>query len=213
MLRPFPFHPLSWLVVRFRDVFSTTLRFVIPSASPSIMCWRMPGTTYCHVSSGVWVTVETSMLRSYEWGRLVPPIREDTTQNIFDVVFVRYPSILFPRFGHGLVWYVSSCHRGLIVLIGRLFPPVDVLARVSILDLLGCSTVRLIGGPASPGCSTVLFGEWVGQQSRLAESLGGRVSRAGWSAVPPRQVARRASWSAWWALFGHPIPRYPTHFF
>jgi hypothetical protein len=45
-------------MVKFRDVLNTTLSSIIPSASPFIMRRRMPGTIYCPVPSGVWVTVE-----------------------------------------------------------------------------------------------------------------------------------------------------------
>ena len=47
-----------------RGVFSTTSSSVIPLASSFIMRRRMPGTVYCPAPSGVWVTVETLMLRS-----------------------------------------------------------------------------------------------------------------------------------------------------
>jgi hypothetical protein len=81
--------------------------------------------------------------------------------------------------------------------------------RKSVVVLMGCSIGRLIGSPASPGCSTMLFGDRVGWQSRLAELLGRWVCRACWSVVPPHQVARRAGWSVWWAIFRRPfgLPR------
>jgi hypothetical protein len=54
--------------VTFRDVFSPTSSFVIPLASPFIMRRRMPGTAYCPIPSGVWVTIKTPMLRSLRLG-------------------------------------------------------------------------------------------------------------------------------------------------
>jgi hypothetical protein len=47
-----------------KDVFITTLSFVIPLASPFIMRRHMPSTTYCPIPSNVWLTVETPVLRS-----------------------------------------------------------------------------------------------------------------------------------------------------
>jgi hypothetical protein len=51
---------MAWL----RDVFSITSSSVIPLASPFIMRRRTSGMAYCLIPSGVWVTVETPMLRS-----------------------------------------------------------------------------------------------------------------------------------------------------
>jgi hypothetical protein len=73
-----------------------------------------------------------------------------------------------------------------------------MLARESVVVLLGCLVGRLIGSPNSPGCSIVLFNERVGRQPRLARSFDRRAGRL---------VARL--WKAFWALFGHPVPRYP----
>jgi hypothetical protein len=50
---------MAWL----RDVFGTASSVVIPLASPFIMHRRMPGMAYFPVPYGVWVTVETPMLR------------------------------------------------------------------------------------------------------------------------------------------------------
>jgi hypothetical protein len=59
-------------MVKLRDVFSIASSSVIPSSSPFIMHWRMPGTTYCPVPSSVWVTVETSMMMSPRLGLTGP---------------------------------------------------------------------------------------------------------------------------------------------
>jgi hypothetical protein len=64
--------------VRFRDVFSTTSSSVIPLASPFIMRRRMLGTAYCPVPFGVWVIVETSVLRSLWVGLSGPTSHGDT---------------------------------------------------------------------------------------------------------------------------------------
>jgi hypothetical protein len=87
-------------VVKFRDVFSTTLSSVIPSTLPFIMRRCMLGMTYFHVPSGVWVTVETPMLRSL-WLGLTDPISQWGYVSGF--VLDRYPSVLLPWSGHSLV--------------------------------------------------------------------------------------------------------------
>jgi hypothetical protein len=51
---------MAWL----REVFGTTSPSVIPFASPFIMRGHIPGMTYCPIPFGVWITVETPMLRS-----------------------------------------------------------------------------------------------------------------------------------------------------
>jgi hypothetical protein len=86
--------------VRFRYVFGTTSSSVIPLASPFIMRRHMPGTVYCPIPSGVWITVETPMLRSM-WLGLTGP----TSQRgyVSDVVLDRDPSIPLPWSEHGLV--------------------------------------------------------------------------------------------------------------
>jgi hypothetical protein len=91
---------LSQLKAWFRDVFSTTSSFVIPLAPSFIMCRRTPGTTYCPIPSGVWVNVETLMLRFLRSGSFGPT---DQQGYISVVVFVRDLSVLLPRSGHGSV--------------------------------------------------------------------------------------------------------------
>uniref|UniRef100_A0A804QPC5 Uncharacterized protein n=1 Tax=Zea mays TaxID=4577 RepID=A0A804QPC5_MAIZE len=61
---------------------------------------HMPGTVYCPIPSGVWITVETPMLRSM-WLGLTGP----TSQRgyVSDVVLDRDPSIPLPWSEHGLV--------------------------------------------------------------------------------------------------------------
>jgi hypothetical protein len=63
----------------------------------------MPDTAYCPVPSDVWVTVETSMLRSLWLGLTGPPVSGDTLYNVFDVVLDRGPLVPLSWFGHGLV--------------------------------------------------------------------------------------------------------------
>jgi hypothetical protein len=63
---------LSQLKAWFRDVFSTTSSSVISLASSFIMRRRTPATTYCPVPSGVWVTVETQMVRFLRTGSSDP---------------------------------------------------------------------------------------------------------------------------------------------
>jgi hypothetical protein len=116
--------------------------------------------------------------------------RRDTLQNMSDTVLDRGPSVLFPWFDHVLVMICLvvpswlDCTRSTL-------PPVDVLIRESVVVLLGCSanwSVLLgcsanwsIGGPVSPGCSTVFFGEQVGRQFRFSELLrGGLVGLVGY---------------------------------
>jgi hypothetical protein len=53
-------------------VSSTTSSSVILFASPSIMRRHMLGTVYCPIPSSVWVTIETTMLRS-PWLGLTGP--------------------------------------------------------------------------------------------------------------------------------------------
>jgi hypothetical protein len=81
-------------------VYSTTSSFVIPLASPFIMHRRMPGTAYCSIPSGIWVNVETPMLRSLWLGLSGPTSQRGYVSNI---VLDRDPSIPLPRSGHGLV--------------------------------------------------------------------------------------------------------------
>jgi hypothetical protein len=85
--------------VRFRDVFSAASSSVIPLASPFIMRKHMPGTTYCPIPSSVWVTVETSMLRSLRLGLCGPTGQREY---IFGIVLDRDPSVPLPRSRHGL---------------------------------------------------------------------------------------------------------------
>jgi hypothetical protein len=61
---------------------------------------HMPGTTYCHVPSGVWVTLETLMLRSLWLGLFYLTGQRGY---IFIVVLDRDPLVPLPRSGHGLV--------------------------------------------------------------------------------------------------------------
>jgi hypothetical protein len=84
----------------FRDVFSTSSSSVILLASPFIMRRRTSGTTYWPVPSGIWVTVETLMLRS-----LWPGSFGSTGQQgyVSGVVHDRVPSIPLLQFGHGSV--------------------------------------------------------------------------------------------------------------
>jgi hypothetical protein len=168
-------------VVRFRDVFSTTSSSVIPSVSPSIMRRRMPGTAYCRIPSSVWVTIETPMLRSSRLELTGPTGQRGTLQNVSGVMPDRDPSILFPRFRHGLVMirlitlsWLNSARSTL---------PSFRRAR----QRVGCRLVGLLGSPASPGLldSPASLG--------LLDSV---VRRAGWSAILPRRVARRAGWSS-----------------
>jgi hypothetical protein len=86
--------------VRFRDVYSTTSSFVIPLASPFIMRRRMPGTTNCSVPYGVWVTIETSILRSLRLELYGPTGQRGY---VSDVVLDRDPLVLLPWSRHGLV--------------------------------------------------------------------------------------------------------------
>jgi hypothetical protein len=58
-------------------------------------------------------------------------------------------------------------HRAIVA-----FPPIDVFARESVVVLLGCSTDRLIGSPASLGCSSMLLGGRVGRQLKRPDPLG-----------------------------------------
>jgi hypothetical protein len=87
---------MVWL----RDVFNTTSSSVIPLVSPFIMCRRMPGTTYCSVPSGVWVTIETPMLRSLRSGSSGPT---GQLGYVSGVVLERDPSVSLPQFRHGSV--------------------------------------------------------------------------------------------------------------
>jgi hypothetical protein len=83
-------------MVKFRDVLNTTLSSITPSASPFIMRRRMPGTIYCPVPSGVWVTIEPDTK--------VSTARVDWSyQSVFGIVLDRGTSALFPWFVRGLV--------------------------------------------------------------------------------------------------------------
>jgi hypothetical protein len=84
----------------FRDVSSTTSSFIIPFVSPFIMRRRTPGTTYCPVPSGVWVTIETLVLRSL-WLELASPIGQ--WGHVSSIMLDRDPSVPLPWSGHGLV--------------------------------------------------------------------------------------------------------------
>jgi hypothetical protein len=64
---------------------------------------------------------------------------------------------------------VPSCRHGPMVL-GRLFHSVEVSDRESVVVLLGCSTGRLVGNPASLGYSA---GGLVGSPASLVCSVGG----------------------------------------
>jgi hypothetical protein len=81
-------------------MYNTTSSSVIPLASHFIMHRRMPGTSYCPIPSGIWVTVETPMLRSLWLG-----LSGLTSQPryVSSVVLDRDPLIPLPRSGHGLV--------------------------------------------------------------------------------------------------------------
>jgi hypothetical protein len=163
--------------VRFRDIFSTASSFVIPSVSPSIMSRRMLGTVYRLISSGVWVTVETPMLRSTRLGLTGPPVSRDTLQNTSDTVLDRGPSILFSWFDHVLVKICLVVPSWLDSTRSTL-PLVDVLIRESVVVLLGCSANWSIGGPVSPGCSTVFFSV----SELVSNSASASCSAEGWSA-------------------------------
>jgi hypothetical protein len=60
----------------------------------------MPGTTYCPAPSGVWVNVETTMLRSLRLGLFGPTGQRGY---ISSVVFDRDPSVPLARSRHGSV--------------------------------------------------------------------------------------------------------------
>jgi hypothetical protein len=89
---------MVWL----RDVFNTTSSSVIPLASPFIMRRRMLGTVYYLVPSGIWVTIETPVLRSLRLGLTGP-----TSQRgyISSIVLDRDPSVSLTWSGHGLVMF------------------------------------------------------------------------------------------------------------
>jgi hypothetical protein len=63
---------MVWL----RDVFSIASSSVIALVSPFIMHRRTSGTSYCPVPSGVWVIVETPMLRSLQAGSFGPTVQQ-----------------------------------------------------------------------------------------------------------------------------------------
>jgi hypothetical protein len=88
----------------------------------------------------------------------------------------RGPSVPLPWFGHDLVMICLIVSSWLDITRSAL--PSCRCAR----QRVGCCVAGLLGSPTSPGCSTVLFGEQVGRQSRLAELLGGRFGQASWSA-------------------------------
>jgi hypothetical protein len=83
--------------VRFRDVFGIASSFVISLMSHFIMRRRMPGTAYCPVPCGVWVTIDTPMLRSLQLGLTGPT---GQWRYVYDVVLDRDPSVMLPRSGH-----------------------------------------------------------------------------------------------------------------
>jgi hypothetical protein len=70
--------------VWFRDVFSTTSSSIILFASPFIMCRGIPGTAYCPISSGVWVAIETLMLRSLWLGLSGPTGQRGYVSSVVD---------------------------------------------------------------------------------------------------------------------------------
>jgi hypothetical protein len=83
---------------------------------------------------------------------------------------------------------------------GRLFHSVEVSARESIVVLLGYSVGRLLGNPASLGCSLTVW--LVALPHRVAR-------RAGCSAAPTRRVAR---WGELVSLAGRPWGAFgPSH--
>jgi hypothetical protein len=59
-----------------------------------------PGMVYCPIPSGVWVIVETLMLRFL---RQVSSNPMGQQGHVSVVVFDRDPSVSLPRFGHGSV--------------------------------------------------------------------------------------------------------------
>jgi hypothetical protein len=61
---------------------------------------RMPGTTYCHVPSDLWVTIETPMLRSLLLGLSGPTGQRGY---ISSVMLDRDPSVPLPWSEHGSV--------------------------------------------------------------------------------------------------------------
>jgi hypothetical protein len=143
---------------------------------------------YCLVPSGVWVIVETSMLRSMRLELTGP-----TSQwgYVSCIVLDRDPLVLLPQSRHGLVMirfivpsWIDSTWSAL--------PPIEVFVWEPVLTLLGCSAGRLIGIPSSPsrsvgslidspaslGCSALLLGEWVGRQPCPTGLLVRRIGRA-----------------------------------
>jgi hypothetical protein len=84
---------LSQLKAWFRDVFSTTSSSVISLASSFIMRRRTPATTYCPVPSGVWVTVETQMVRFLRSGSSDPTNQQGY---VSDIVLDKDPLVLLP---------------------------------------------------------------------------------------------------------------------
>jgi hypothetical protein len=167
---------LSQLKEWFRDVFSTTSSFVIFPASSLIMSRRTLGTTYCLAPSGVWVTVETMMLRFLRLGCPVPLVCRDTCLTSSD----RDPSV--PLLSLGMARWcpiVSTCLDSIrsALLESRLSPCwVARRAGWSVASsrwvgrwagwstgmllgdpaLLGFSAGKLVGRPTSLGCLTAI---------------------------------------------------------